>query len=199
MNPKPFNKTTEIVDTILHYAGEYFRKYGYKKTTVDDIAASTHISKKTLYALFPSKQDILTEVAWRDTCNILRTFSSTIPQTIYPDELLISFCRYIFTDRIKHGKNGMFWGMHSDDCILRESYFEALKRVIKDIYDRGVKTGFFKPIDPFFATHAVVNILRAALENFYKTTEPVRMFNDALTIVADAVAFKDHMTFDAMG
>ena len=199
MTPKPFKKTTEIVDTVLLFAGQYFRKYGYKKTTVDDIASSAHISKKTLYAIFPSKQEILGEVAWRDTINILRTFNSTIPQIVYPDKLLISFCRFIFTDRIKHGKNGMFWGIHTDDCIIRNSYFDALKRVIKDIYDSGIKTGFFKPIDPFLATHAVVNILSAALDNFHKTTEPLRMFNDALTIVADAVAFKDHIKFDEMG
>lgn len=38
---------------------EYFETFGYQKTSVDEIAQTLHISKKTIYNLFRSKRDIL--------------------------------------------------------------------------------------------------------------------------------------------
>jgi len=197
--PKTFIKTTETVDSVIHCAAEHFHKYGYRKTTVDDIASMVHISKKTLYALFPSKEEILREVAWRDTIEIVRTFSNSLSPDTQPDTLIMSLCRYIFFDRIKKGKKGLFKGIHSDDRFIKNAYLEALKRVVKEIYKGGCDTGLFKPFDPVFATEVIVGMLATALDHFHKTTEPVAMFNDTLTAIADAVAYKNRIQFDAMG
>ena len=199
MTPKTYTKTTETVDSIIDCAAWYFRKFGYKKTTVSDIASRAHVSKKTLYSIFASKEELLREVAWRDTIETVRKFSVTVPPTAHPDQLLLSLCRFIFTDRIKRGKQGVFRGINDDDNDIRRLYLDALKRVVKDIYDAGLQRGIFKPVESVFATEIVVNILITALNSFYKTTEPVRMFNDALTIIADSVAFKNRINFDEMG
>ena len=175
MTPKTFKKTTRIIDNVISCAAKYFRKHGYKKTTVDEIAARVHISKKTLYTYFSSKKDILKEVAWRDTVEILQKFSDTIPQNSHPDTVLLAFCRFMFTDRIKNGKNGLFWGLYSDDSDIMWSYIESLKRVVKEIYENGRQNGVFKPVDSFFATEAIVALIIAAGNNFHKTTNPVRM------------------------
>jgi len=37
---------------------KHFRHFGFKKTTVDDVAADLGISKKTIYAIFNSKDEI---------------------------------------------------------------------------------------------------------------------------------------------
>jgi len=199
MTPKTYKKTTQTVDDIIHCATEYFKSYGYKKTTVVDIASNLHISKKTLYSLFPSKEAILKEAAWRDTTETMRKFSETVRSDLRLDVLLLSLCRFIFTDRIKNGKNGLFWGIHSDDKDIHNSFINSLKRVINEIYEEGCRNGIFKPVDSFFATEAVVNIVMAALSNFHRVKDPVRIFNDALTIIADSVAYKSRIPFDSMG
>ena len=198
MSPKSFIKTTEVVNTILEYASDYFLKYGYRKTTVDDIASLSHISKKTLYSLFPSKESILMEIAWRDTMETVRSVFNSYPPEGHPDTLLLTLCRFIFTDRIKEGKQGIFRGIHSEDSVICSAYLDALRRVIKDIYNKGRYAGIFKPIEPVFATEAIVTILVAALKSFHKTPEPVRMFNDALSMIADAVAFNKRIVFNEM-
>ena len=198
MTPKTYTKTTETVDAVINCAAEFFRKYGYRKTTVDDISSHVRISKKPLYSIFSSKEAILREATWRETTETVHTFYKSFPSHAHPDALLLSLCRFIFTDRIKQGKNGVFWGIHADDNYIRTSYLDALKRVIKDIYDDGSRIGIFKPINPFFATEAVVSILIAALDSFHKTTKPVIMFNDALTMIADSIAFKYRIVFDKM-
>lgn len=52
----------EIVLTIKKAARELFRKYGYNKTSVNELAKQARISKATFYKCFPSKELILHEV-----------------------------------------------------------------------------------------------------------------------------------------
>ena len=47
---------------IVHTAEEQIRKYGFRKFTVDDIAADLGISKKTIYKYFDSKKQIISAV-----------------------------------------------------------------------------------------------------------------------------------------
>jgi AcrR family transcriptional regulator len=43
---------------IVHSALALFVRYGYSATTMNDIAAECHVSKRTLYRLFPGKTDL---------------------------------------------------------------------------------------------------------------------------------------------
>ncbi|MBD1429927.1 MULTISPECIES: TetR/AcrR family transcriptional regulator [Sphingobacterium] len=52
----------DVVYTIKRAARDLFRKYGYNKTSVNELAKQAHISKATFYKIFPSKEIILHEV-----------------------------------------------------------------------------------------------------------------------------------------
>ena len=47
---------------VFEVAKELFERFGYKKTTVDEIAANAGISKKTLYEIFAGKEKLLSEL-----------------------------------------------------------------------------------------------------------------------------------------
>ena len=47
-------------DTILEKSKELFLRNGFKTVGMDDIAQSLHISKKTIYQYFPSKEMLAT-------------------------------------------------------------------------------------------------------------------------------------------
>ena len=196
---KTIEKTSNIVDTVIPYANKCFRKYGYKKTTVDEIASELHISKKTLYTVFPSKKDILRETIWRDTLEIMKVFRDTVTSGAQPDELLLSLCRFIFYDRAKRGKDGYYWGIYANDSDINSASLEALKRIIKAIYDEGYEMGLFKQIDVGLATEIIVNIIVVSTKMFHLSKDPVLMFNDTLQIIADVVAYKNRIKFDTLG
>jgi len=199
MTPKTYTDTSATVDKVISCATALFRKHGYRKTTVDDIASRVHISKKTLYSIFPAKDVILNEATWHDTMNVLRDFGKTFPDSARADMVLLSLFRYIFTDRIKQGGNGIFWGINSPDPDIHLSYLESLRRVVADIYREGREEGLFKPIDPIFGAAVTTGIMMAALDRFHTTENPVVLFNEALYVIADAVAFRDRIVFDRMG
>jgi AcrR family transcriptional regulator len=46
-------------EKIIERGEEIFFKEGFHKTTMNDIAAELHMSKKTIYKFFPSKEDLV--------------------------------------------------------------------------------------------------------------------------------------------
>ncbi len=52
----------DVVFSIKKAARDLFRKYGYNKTSVNELVKQAHISKATFYKIFPSKELILHEV-----------------------------------------------------------------------------------------------------------------------------------------
>ncbi len=55
------SKKSDIEAKILDTAYKLFLDQGYKNTTMDDIAQSLSMSKKTLYKYFPGKMELLAE------------------------------------------------------------------------------------------------------------------------------------------
>lgn len=49
----------ELKERIIEKAGDLFRQYGIKNVSMDEIASSMGISKRTLYENFKGKEDIL--------------------------------------------------------------------------------------------------------------------------------------------
>ncbi|MDO7789152.1 TetR/AcrR family transcriptional regulator [Desulforamulus aquiferis] len=49
-------------DSIIQAATEEIGKYGFRKFTIDDIASSLGISKKTVYKYFSSKKELISSV-----------------------------------------------------------------------------------------------------------------------------------------
>lgn len=53
-------------EAILDIAQEIFSKYGYKKTTLDDIANAVRKGKSSLYYYFNSKEDLFQAVIYKE-------------------------------------------------------------------------------------------------------------------------------------
>jgi AcrR family transcriptional regulator len=60
-----------VKDQIMAAAISLFARYGYKKTTIDDIAHELHIAKANIYRHFTNKEDLYHQAvssvldAWR--------------------------------------------------------------------------------------------------------------------------------------
>ncbi len=195
---KTVENASKIVDNVIQCAGCHFRQYGFRGATVDGITRELRISKRTLYVLFASKEEILREVAWRDTLDAVRVFAATISPGTPSERMLLSLCRHVFIDRIRQGKTGRFSGLHHEDQDLRTAYREAFRRVLADLYGDGRQHGRLKPVDPQFAGAAILALVTTATERFHLTQQPMVMFNDTLTMIADAIAYHDRVPFDLL-
>ncbi len=52
-------------DTIIAAARQVFMRYGFRRTTMGDIAEAAGMSRAALYLVYPSKEDVLTAVVTR--------------------------------------------------------------------------------------------------------------------------------------
>lgn len=59
---EPGTKRDANRENILKIAQDIFSKYGYKKTTLDDIANAVRKWKSSLYYYFKSKEDLFQAV-----------------------------------------------------------------------------------------------------------------------------------------
>ena len=63
-------KEIDVKNLIIETATKYFSKYGFHKTTMDEIAKHIHKAKGVLYYYFKSKEELFNEVLRRELSNI---------------------------------------------------------------------------------------------------------------------------------
>ncbi len=63
---------------ILKYSRQKFHREGFYKTSMDEIAGDLHVSKKTIYKYFPSKEKLLEEICTDTSCEIMDKVESII-------------------------------------------------------------------------------------------------------------------------
>ena len=59
----------ERADRILDAAGELILRWGYKKTTIDDIAKQAHVAKGTIYLHWKTREDLFMALLIREDFN----------------------------------------------------------------------------------------------------------------------------------
>jgi AcrR family transcriptional regulator len=71
----------EFRKKIIISAGQIFSHYGFKKTTMDEIAKALKMGKSSIYYYFESKEDIFEAVVQYEA-NILRNELTTAIKTV---------------------------------------------------------------------------------------------------------------------
>ena len=138
---------------ILQAADQYFRLYGYRKTTLADIAKSIDLSTPYIYKFFESKQAIGEAMCWHCLSAVLSQIEQSIAGTNSPVEKL----RRVFI-----GLERIAWQLASGEPKIhelvtasfeeswesvgrfRESIFEMIRKVIT----QGRNSGEFERKTP---------------------------------------------------
>lgn len=91
----------DIVHTIKKAARDLFRKYGYNKTSVNELAKQAHISKATFYKFFPSKEIILHQVLMdyirENVEDILNTSTKDLDLSVFLGKTILRVSRVTYT------------------------------------------------------------------------------------------------------
>ena len=82
------NKKDVNRETILQIAQEIFSKFGYKKTTLDDIAYAGRKGKSSLYYYFNSKEDLFQAVIAKEVDILKQALEKVVFRSMDPEEKL---------------------------------------------------------------------------------------------------------------
>lgn len=138
-------------ENILKTAREIFSKYGFKKTTLDDIANAVRKGKSSLYYYFKSKEDLFQAVILKEVEILAGSLEVVINRNTDPVEKLRD---YILTKLTTFRSLANFYHAIENDITavefiekVKQRYEQDEIRIIKRILIEGVRKNEFEIYD----------------------------------------------------
>lgn len=139
-------------EKILQAAGELFMKYGVRSVTMEDIARSLSISKKTIYQYFEDKDDVVKQSTQTHMDMEKQEYDEIFESSHDAVEELAKVCQCM-RKNFREINPSMLYDLrkyhHSAWEIWSEFKDVYIKNSIARNLKRGIEEGFFrKEIDP---------------------------------------------------
>ncbi|MBO3115481.1 TetR/AcrR family transcriptional regulator [Winogradskyella sp. DF17] len=164
---------------IIHTSAELFLNLGFKSVTMDDIANTMGISKKTIYVHFPNKTKLVEAVTFHlfDTiCNGIDDICDNAPN---PIEELYSIKLFV----MHHLKNEKASPQHQLKKYYPQIYtqlkmkqFEKMHSSVEESLKDGVETGVFRDsIDVDFISRMYFTGMTGIKDNMFFPPQQFQM------------------------
>jgi len=145
---------------ILSLAKKKFERFGFNKTTVDEIAKDASVSKRTLYQEFENKEKILEELLMFEALSVRKAILNQISKIVEPAEKLQTFIRlalkYLdqnpFIVSVLHDELGFFAPFLKDKPHIIET---GIEEIFVNILKEGVEKGVFRKMDEKVVGHCI--------------------------------------------
>jgi len=152
-------------ELIINVAQKLFAQFGFKKTTVDEIADSAHITKSSIYHYFSSKEDIFRKVVEKES----RIWSQKIKQAITKASIPQEKLRAYIVTRTKYlNQLANFYSALKQEYLEHYSFIERIRKkdlqgeieIVKAILKKGVDEKVFQVQDLELTAFAIVTALK---------------------------------------
>jgi len=152
----------------LYRAAEpLFERYGYHKTTVEDICRAAGVSKRTFYELFKDKADFLVRMAIHIGETIVREWAQGLPESLSPKEQLLSLIDLHAKQIVRRPVLRLVHEIEESHRAIGEMSEEIqrspLLDIFTDIIERGKRCGEFRQVD----ARSAIWIIDAVLDGVY--------------------------------
>jgi AcrR family transcriptional regulator len=145
---------------ILSVAKKKFERFGFTKTTVDEIAKDASISKRTLYQEFENKEKILEELLMFEALSVRKAILNQISKITEPAEKLQTYIRlakkYLdqnpFILNVLNDESGFFMPFLKEKPHIIE---EGIEEIFTSILKEGVEKGAFRKMDEKVVGHSL--------------------------------------------
>ncbi|HET6350157.1 MAG TPA: TetR/AcrR family transcriptional regulator [Candidatus Krumholzibacteria bacterium] len=144
-----------------------FERYGYRKTTVEDVCHAAGASKRTFYGLFADKADL----ASRMILHISQDIVSRWEGAVTPDMSARKKLERFIDEYVRLGREHRVFGQMMNDPDWMRAFgqlkddrqFRVLMEVVYAVLTEGMKTREFRRLDP----EAVTLIIYSLLDTMY--------------------------------
>lgn len=159
-------------EKILSVAARMFGKYGYQKTTVDEIARAAHKAKGSVYYYFKSKEELFLAVVTQEI-NMLK---SGLTRVIVDSQDATGMIRSYLMNRMVLMKDAVNYheslkaDFVADFSFLnecREDFTRFEIDLMQAVLDRGVRENKFQIKDTRATAHVIILAMKAVEIPFY--------------------------------
>ena len=135
-------------DKILHNATDMFLNLGFKSVTMDDIARNSGVSKKTIYAHFSNKTDLVEAVTNYLFDSVCTGIDLIHEQQKNPIIELFEIKKFVM-QHLKDEKSSPQYQLQKYYpkiyATLRQKQFEVMQESIKENLSRGMEMELYRP------------------------------------------------------
>lgn len=181
-------------ENIVSAATEVFSRYGFKKTSMEDIARALRMGKSSIYYYFKGKEEIFQAVVDREA-NLLRVKVKEILESGLPvTEKLRSYVK-MRMDLIKHLSNYMEI-LKNDDLMnleltekFRKKYDDEEITIVKQMLEEGINRNEFKVKDLNLSALAIVTAMKGLEIPLVTSTMGVESLNMVIDDMLDILFY----------
>jgi AcrR family transcriptional regulator len=177
---------TEERGKILGYAVESFLKEGFYKTTMDEIAAKLHMSKKTIYKYFPSKEELVREVMETHMHLTMKKIKSHVNHQSNAVEKLFDIFNIVGENVLKVNEKMIMDLQYYSPGIWKEVDDFRAKQITANfsrIFEQGKAENYFLNIDTKIILSIFVASIRAIVNPDYALNSGVSLQKAFMTII----------------
>jgi AcrR family transcriptional regulator len=156
-------KNNKII--IIKAAQELFARFGFVKTTVDEIARAARMGKATLYHYFRGKEDIFKEVIEKESRILNEKIKEAIDKEETPQKKLKAFVltrmRYLNElANIYSALRDEFLDHYAFVEKTRENDFYQEIKSVKNMLNEGIEKNIFVIQDVELTSFAIISALK---------------------------------------
>jgi AcrR family transcriptional regulator len=155
----PVRPAPTTADRILDATERLLARFGYDKTTVDDIAQEAGVSKRTIYLHFAGKEAValasIDRVVGRVTDRLRQIAAGGAPPADRVREMLVARIvgRFDSVRSYHQSLDDMFRSLRPAYLARRQKYFDAEAEVLAGVLDEGRRSREFAVADPLASAH----------------------------------------------
>ena len=153
-------------EIILKAAAECFARYGYDKTTLDDIGKVVGLNKASLYYYYRNKEDLFTEVILLESSRYISSLQEKVQQLPKPEDKITEY----LIERFRYYKHVI---------NLHQLSLDTLRKV-EPLFDTLYKQVLEKEID----------FLRELVDKLLKKNNDNKQLAQSLLTIADGIKAK---------
>ena len=155
----------EVKEAIVNVARHIFSRFGFKKTTMDEIAIASRKGKSSIYYYFASKEEIFQAVVEKEAEILKQELIKATNETDSPAQKLKM---HVLIRMRTLDKLANFYSAIKDDYLghldfiekIRKKYDQEEIQMMESILVEGVENGMFEIDDTSLAAIAIVTALK---------------------------------------
>ncbi len=155
----------EVRSRIVSVAGKIFTRFGYRKTTMEEIAMATRKGKSSIYYYFGSKEDIFRAVVEKEAGELKQELTNAVAEVDDPIDQLKTYILFRM-HKLKTLTN--FYTALKSDYLSHLEFIENIRKeydrdeitLVRNILQEGIKRNEFVIDDPELGAVAIVTAMK---------------------------------------
>jgi AcrR family transcriptional regulator len=155
----------EIREHIVGVARKIFTRYGFRKTTMEQIAISCRKGKSSIYYYFQSKEEIFRAVVEKEAEELKQKLDKTIQKDDAPIDKLKTYILF----RLHHVRTvENFYAALNDQYLAHMDFILEIRRsidmeerqVVTEILEEGMRDGSFQVTSSEIGAIAITTMMK---------------------------------------